>query len=131
MATSVRTFLMFTGRAEEALGFYQSLFPEAVAGPLHRYGPEGPGPEGSVMTASLSVAGHTLMMTDTFIDHGFTFTPSMSLFVDCASDEEIDRLFAALSDGGSVMMPLGNYGFSRRFAWVADRFGVNWQLNLV
>jgi predicted 3-demethylubiquinone-9 3-methyltransferase (glyoxalase superfamily) len=54
----------------------------------------------------------------------------MSLFVDCDSVEELAHLFARLSDGGSVLMPPDDYGFSQRFAWVADRFGVSWQLNL-
>ena len=52
------------------------------------------------------------------------------MFVDCADENEIDTLFAQLSSGGGVMMPPGNYGFSRKFAWIADRFGVSWQLNL-
>ncbi|MCA9071131.1 MAG: VOC family protein, partial [Planctomycetaceae bacterium] len=56
--------------------------------------------------------------------------PSMSMFVDCADEDEIDTLFAKLSSGGGVMMPLGDYGFSRKFAWVTDRYGVSWQLNL-
>jgi predicted 3-demethylubiquinone-9 3-methyltransferase (glyoxalase superfamily) len=62
--------------------------------------------------------------------HEFSLTPAFSLFVECASDEEIERLFAALGDGGATLMPLGAYGFSRRFGWVNDRFGVSWQLNL-
>jgi predicted 3-demethylubiquinone-9 3-methyltransferase (glyoxalase superfamily) len=64
------------------------------------------------------------------VSHGFTFTPSLSLFVDCESEADLERIFAALSEGGGVLMPLGNYGFSRRFGWVNDRFGVSWQLNL-
>ena len=60
----------------------------------------------------------------------FTFTPSISLFVECESDAEIERLAGALGEGGQFMMPLGDYGFSRRFAWVSDRFGVSWQINL-
>jgi uncharacterized glyoxalase superfamily protein PhnB len=47
-----------------------------------------------------------------------------------ANEQEIDSLFARLSEGGQVMMPLGSYGFSRKFAWVSDLFGVSWQLNL-
>jgi predicted 3-demethylubiquinone-9 3-methyltransferase (glyoxalase superfamily) len=62
--------------------------------------------------------------------HAFTFTPSFSLFVTCISEEEIGRLFCALSEGGAVFMPLADYGFNRQFAWVNDRFGVSWQLNL-
>ena len=54
----------------------------------------------------------------------------MSLFVDCQSDAEIERLAAALGEGGTVLMELADYGFSRRFTWLNDRFGVSWQLNL-
>ena len=60
----------------------------------------------------------------------FTFTPSVSLFVDCADEEEFDRAFGTLSEGGSVLMPPDNYGFSTKFVWLNDRFGVSWQLNL-
>ena len=62
--------------------------------------------------------------------HAFDFTPSLSLFVDCADEAELERLFASLSDGGVVLMPLGDHGFSAGFGWVNDRFGVSWQLNL-
>ncbi len=48
----------------------------------------------------------------------------------CSSEEQIDRLSVTLGEGGKVYMPLGDYGFSRKFAWVGDRFGVTWQLNL-
>jgi predicted 3-demethylubiquinone-9 3-methyltransferase (glyoxalase superfamily) len=54
----------------------------------------------------------------------------MSLFVNCASEEELDRAFAALASEGKTFMPINNYGFSRRFGWCSDRFGVSWQLNL-
>ncbi len=54
----------------------------------------------------------------------------MSLFVDCDTADELRRVTSALSEGGEVLMPLGDYGFSREFAWVSDRFGVSWQLNL-
>jgi predicted 3-demethylubiquinone-9 3-methyltransferase (glyoxalase superfamily) len=62
--------------------------------------------------------------------HDFGFTPSFSLFVTCESEEHIQRLTTALGDGGRELMPLNNYGFSRLFAWVNDRFGVSWQLIL-
>ena len=67
---------------------------------------------------------------DSPVHHGFTFTPSISMFVDCDSEEEIDRLFAALLDGGQVMMELAEYAFAAKFAWVVDRFGASWQLSL-
>jgi predicted 3-demethylubiquinone-9 3-methyltransferase (glyoxalase superfamily) len=50
--------------------------------------------------------------------------------VNCESEAEIDSLYEKLSEGGGVMMPLDNYGFSKKFAWVGDRYGVSWQLNL-
>ena len=59
-----------------------------------------------------------------------TFTPALSLFVDCESEQELTRIYPELLEGGSALMPLDNYGFSRKFAWVNDRFGVSWQLNL-
>ena len=80
--------------------------------------------------AVVEIAGQTVMAHDSFITHGFDFTPSFSFFVDCAGADEIERLFAALSEGGAVLMPLDNYGWSDRFGWVSDRFGVSWQLNL-
>jgi predicted 3-demethylubiquinone-9 3-methyltransferase (glyoxalase superfamily) len=70
----------------------------------------------------------------TFVRRSATFVlepvSAEALFVECESESEIDRLYAALGEGGSTLMPINNYGFCRRFAWVNDRFGVSWQLNL-
>jgi predicted 3-demethylubiquinone-9 3-methyltransferase (glyoxalase superfamily) len=126
----IKTFLMFEGRCEEAMNFYVSLFPDATVTSIRRYGKEGPGAEGSVMQAAFTVAGQTFMCVDSWVKHGFTFTPAMSLFVDCGNEAEIDGLFGRLSEGGQILMPLGNYPFSRKFGWLSDRFGVSWQLNL-
>lgn len=130
MQTRILPFLMFEGKAETAMTFYVSLFPASEVTDVVRYGPGGPGPEGSVMKATFTVAGQSVMCTDSLVKHGFTFTPAFSFFVTCESEDEIRRLAAALSEGGSELMPLGDYGFSRQFAWVSDRFGVSWQLNL-
>ena len=130
MQTKVCPFLMFEGKAEEAMNFYVSLIPGSEAGQIIRYGASGPGPEGSVMKARFSVGGQSVMCTDSFVKHNFTFTPASSFFVTCESEEEIRRLSSALSEGGSELMPFGAYGFSRQFAWVQDRYGVSWQLNL-
>jgi predicted 3-demethylubiquinone-9 3-methyltransferase (glyoxalase superfamily) len=130
MGVTVRPFLMFEGSAEEAMNLYVSLFPGGEVLDVVRYGPDGPGAAGSVMKASFSVGGQTILCTDSFVHHDFTFTPASSLFVDCESEEEIERLAAALGEDGAVLMPLGEYGFSRRFTWVNDRYGVSWQLNL-
>lgn len=127
---AVSTFLMFEGNAQAAMSFYASVFPGFETGQIERYGPAGPGPEGTIKVAHAKLNGHRLMFSDSFVKHGFTFTPSISLFVDFSSAQELDAAFSRLSDGGAVMMPLDNYGFSRRFGWCADRFGVSWQLNL-
>jgi predicted 3-demethylubiquinone-9 3-methyltransferase (glyoxalase superfamily) len=121
---------MFEGKAEEAMRFYVSLIPASEILEVVRYGPGQPGPEGSVMKATVSIGGQIVLCTDSFVKHNFTFTPAISLFVQCYTEEEVTRLSSALAEGGSVLMPLGNYGFSRLFAWVNDRFGVSWQLNL-
>jgi predicted 3-demethylubiquinone-9 3-methyltransferase (glyoxalase superfamily) len=130
LPTTVRPFLMFEGRAEEAITFYVALIPNSALVEIARYGAGEPGPEGSVKFAVVRLAGQPVLFTDSFVSHGFSFTPSFSLFVDCESEAELERIFAALSDGGAVLMPLGDYGFSRRFGWTNDRFGVSWQVNL-
>jgi predicted 3-demethylubiquinone-9 3-methyltransferase (glyoxalase superfamily) len=131
MARAVTTFLMFQGVAEEALNFYVSIFQgSAEIKQIDHYGPEEPGMEGAVKRAQFSLAGHELVCFNSPVNHAFTFTPSISLFVDCENDAELDNAYNQLSDGGQVLMPLDNYGFSRKFGWVNDRFGVSWQLNL-
>ncbi|MEU9992049.1 VOC family protein [Streptomyces sp. NPDC048045] len=126
----ITTFLMFEGNAEEAMTFYVSLFDDAEIVSITRYGSDGPGEEGSVQHATFSLAGGHYMCIDSPAKHGFTFTPAISLFVQCDNEAEIDRLYTALVDRGTELMPLGEYGFSPRFGWVNDRFGVSWQLNL-
>ena len=130
MASGITTFLMFTGKAEAAATFYISLFNDSAMLTLERYGAGEQGAEGSVKRTTFRLASQTYMAIDSPAKHAFDFTPSMSLFVDCDSEAELDRLFAALSDGGQALMPLGNYGFSRKFGWLNDRYGVSWQLNL-
>lgn len=130
MGAQVHPFLMFQGDAEAAMTFYVSLFADGEIRDVVRYGPDEAGPEGTIMRATFAIGGQAIYCSDSPPVHDFTFTPSFSFFVDCASDDELERLVAALSDGGATFMPLANYGFSHRFAWVADRFGVSWQLNL-
>ena len=130
MKTTVIPFLMFEGRAREAMEFYVSLLPDSRMEEVKLYGPGEAGPEGTVERAVFTLSGQRVMCTDSYVQHAFTFTPASSLFVDCGSDTELDALFAKLSEGGEVMMPLDDYGFSRLFGFCADRFGVSWQLNL-
>lgn len=130
MARSVKTFLMFEGAAEEAMTFYVSLFKGSEITCIERYGPGEAGATGSVRLAEFTLCGHRMACIDSPSKHGFTFTPSVSLFIDCDDEAELDAAFERLSAGGAVLMPPGNYGFSTKFTWVQDRFGVSWQLNV-
>jgi predicted 3-demethylubiquinone-9 3-methyltransferase (glyoxalase superfamily) len=132
MTQSISTFLMFTGRCEEAINLYTSLVSNSRIDSMTKWGADGPGgPEkaGTVMRAAFTLNGVRFEAGDSPVKHAFDFTPSMSIFVECESEAELDRVFAALSEGGQTLMPLGNYGFSRKFGWCNDRFGVSWQLN--
>ena len=82
------------------------------------------------MHATFSLNGQEFMCIDSSVQHEFTFTPSMSLYVNCETEAEIERLFEKLSLGGQVLMELDRYPFSEKFAWLNDQFGVSWQLNL-
>ena len=130
MARAVVTQLMFEGAAEEAMTLYVSLFKGSEITRCERYGPGEQGAKGSVKRAEFTLAGHRLACIDSPIKHGFAFTPSMSLFVECEDEAELDAALTRLSEGGAVLIPPGNYGFSTKFAWLNDRFGVSWQLNL-
>lgn len=131
MAHTITPFLMFEGAAEEAMRFYVSLFARSEVRQIELYKSGEMGPEGSVKRADFTLAGQDLVCIDSPARHAFTFTPSISLFVDCESEAEFDTAFAQLSSGGTVLMAPDNYGFSRKFGWTNDRFGVSWQLNLV
>jgi len=129
------TFIMFVGeqfgKAEEAVRFYVSLFPNSAVTSIEYFKAGEPGGgEGAVKQALFTLAGQEYRALESSMNHGFGFTPAVSIFVNCDSEEEIDRLYAALSDGGTAMMPLGTYGFSKKFGWTADRYGLSWQLNL-
>lgn len=120
---------MFKGNAEEAMNFYVSLFADSEIINVTRYKANEAGAEGAVMYAAFSLNGQLFKCIDSTVEHAFTFTPAMSLYIDCESETEIDRLFNKLSASGSILMPLSAYPFSKKYAWVTDRFGVSWQLN--
>ena len=124
MITAAHPFLMFQGACEEALTFYAATVPGAHITTLEKKN------DGTVAMARLAVAGLEVMAFDSPPVHAFGFTPAFSLFLTVDAEDEVDRLAGALGEGGAVMMPPGAYGFSRRFAWVQDRFGVSWQVNL-
>jgi predicted 3-demethylubiquinone-9 3-methyltransferase (glyoxalase superfamily) len=120
---------MFEGKADEAMSFYVSVFGGKIDD-VTRYAAGQAGAEGSVMRASFTIGNQTVWCIDSPAKHAFTFTPSFSMFVECDSDKELETFYGKLLEGGSALMPLGDYGFSRRFGWLNDRFGVSWQLNL-
>jgi predicted 3-demethylubiquinone-9 3-methyltransferase (glyoxalase superfamily) len=119
------------GRALEALRSYEKIFDGAFTiDELDTYSEGSPGPTGQVQLAVCTLLGQRITVIDSPVEHAFDMTPAISLFVECTDERDLDHLFTALADGGQVFMPLDNYGFSRRYGWVADRFGVPWQLNL-
>lgn len=130
----VTTSLMFVGeqhgKAEEAINLYTSLVKDSKILQITHYGAGEQGVEGTVKAATFTLKGQEFQAMDSHLGHAFTFTPAMSLVVQCETEEEIDGLFSNLSSGGGILMPLNNYGFSKKFAWVADKYGVSWQLNL-
>lgn len=122
--------LMYEGEAEDAMEFYVSLFDSSGIVDISRYGPDEAGAEGTVEQATFTVAGESFMVMDSSEEHEFSFTPSISFFVQCDSEDEIDKLYKKLSENGEAPMPLNSYPFSEKFGWVEDQFGVSWQLNL-
>jgi len=122
--------LWFDDQAEPAAAFYTTTFPGSRVSAVSRYpesfdNPAGK-PRGSVMTVELEVAGQRF----TALNGGprFVINPSVSFFVHVGTADEATRLFFALADGGAVLMPMGAYPWSERYAWVQDRFGVSWQV---
>ncbi|WP_407528814.1 VOC family protein [Methylobacterium oryzisoli] len=109
-------FLWFDGQAEEAARFYAAIFPDSGIERIVRNGAGGPGPEGSVLTVGFRLAGRSFAA----LNGGprFRFTEAVSFAVPCADQAEIDRLWAALSEGGEP----GVCG------WLKDRFGLSWQI---
>jgi predicted 3-demethylubiquinone-9 3-methyltransferase (glyoxalase superfamily) len=124
--------LWFDGNAEEAARFYTSIMPNSRITDVARYGEAGKeitgGEPGSVMTIDFELDGFGF----TGLNGGPQFrpNPSISFFVVCRSEAEVDRIFTALSEGGTALMPLDSYDFSPRFGWIEDKYGVSWQVIL-
>lgn len=112
----IRTFLWFDHEAEEAAEFYVSLFEDSRVTGVSRYGEAGPGEAGSVMVVTFELAGQEFLALNGGPE--YSFTPAISLMVDCRDQEEVDRLWDALTDGGEPG-PCG---------WLKDRYGLSWQI---
>ena len=131
MKQQITTFLTFQeSNAEEAMTFYVALFDNSEIIEIRRYGKDGPGKEGTIMVAKFKLNGKEFICSDSFVKHQWTFTPAVSMFVECTTENELVKFYEKLSEDGKVFMKLDNYGFSRKFSWVEDKFGISWQLNL-
>ncbi len=127
----IATFLTFQeNNAEEAMNFYVNLFENSEIIEVKRWGKEAPGKEGTIMHATFSLNGNLFMCSNSPAVHEWGFTPAVSNYLDCKNEAELETLFNKLSEGGMVMMPIANYGFSQKFGFLEDQFGVSWQLNL-
>lgn len=125
--------LWFDSQAEEAMNFYVSCFPNSRVVSIDRY-PEGRSEpymqnmQGKVLTEVFELAEHRFMA----LDGGpqFPLNPSISFFVNCTDEAQVDELWARLSAGGAVLMPMESYDFSPKYGWCQDKFGISWQLSL-
>ncbi|MFC3418758.1 VOC family protein [Salinicoccus hispanicus] len=127
---SMNPFLTFEGRAEEALDYYAETFRDAEVLLLQKYDAAAPGLEGKVAQGAIRIHDQLIRVMDSQVPHEFTFTPSMSFFIECETSQEMELYYRKLKNKGAIHMPLDDYGFSRQFAWIQDQFGVTWQLNL-
>src|SRR5688572_1863413 len=112
----ISPFLWFNNNLEEAMNFYTSVFKNSKVRNVYRYGDAGPGPKGTVMSATFEIEGQEFMA----LNGGpqFTFTPAISFFVKCKTQDEVDELWEKLSEGGE----------KGRCGWLKDRFGLSWQI---
>jgi predicted 3-demethylubiquinone-9 3-methyltransferase (glyoxalase superfamily) len=112
----ITPFLWFDSNAEEAMNFYVSVFKNSKVVRVTRYGEASPGPKGTVMSATFQLDGQ-----DFFALNGgpkYTFTPAISLFVNCETQQEVDELWKKLSEGGK----------KERCGWLNDKYGLSWQI---
>ena len=131
MKNQIIPFLTFQdNNAENAMNFYIELFDNSKIVKIQRWGKGAPGEEGKIMHATFDLNGNLFMCSDSPPIHNWDFSPAISNYINCENESELERLFSKLSKNGTVTMPLNNYGFSQKFGWVIDQFGISWQLNL-
>jgi predicted 3-demethylubiquinone-9 3-methyltransferase (glyoxalase superfamily) len=109
-------FLWFDDKAEEAVKFYTSVFKNSKVGTIARYGETGPGPKGSVMTATFELEGLNFIALNA--GPTYKFTPAISFVVNCESQEEVDYYWEKLAEGGKEV----------QCGWLEDKFGLSWQI---
>ena len=116
------THLMFqNGKAAEAADFYASLLD---GGSLETTAT----PDGAEIH-HVRLAGHELVVFESPVQHAFDMTPAVSLYLEVDEADQVDACIAQLAEGGSVLMPVADYGFSPRYGWCVDRFGMSWQVS--
>ncbi|WP_207694623.1 hypothetical protein DOK67_0000407 [Enterococcus sp. DIV0212c] len=120
--------LWFDGKVEEAAEFYVNAFEESKINKVDYYVDSEHQPKGSVLTISLTLAGQEVILLNGGPE--FTFTPAISFFVECETEEQISKLWETLSHNGEVFMEFGQYPFSKKYGWLNDQYGVSWQLVL-
>ncbi|GAA2624314.1 VOC family protein [Actinomadura fulvescens] len=113
----ITTYLWFDDQAEEAVALYTSVFKDSRITDVQRFGDAGPGPKGSVMVMRFELAGQEFIALNGGPE--FTFNESVSLYVDCTSQQEVDELWEKLTADGGQEGPCG---------WLKDRFGLSWQI---
>ncbi len=126
----IRSLTFQDGNAENAMNFYMGIFDNSEIITIKRWGKGAPTDEGKIMQATFKLNGNLFMCSDSPPVHDWNFTPAVAHYIECDDEEEIEELFTKLSEKGKVMMPLNNYGFSQKFGFIEDQFGVSWQLNL-
>lgn len=121
----------YAGKTEEAITFYVSLFKNSkVDHIVHYKADEYGGDEGMVKLATFTLDGQRYMAAENTEKHEWGPSPAVSIYIQCDDEDEIDKVYKKLSEGGKERIPLDNYGFSKKYGWVDDKYGVSWQLNV-
>jgi len=128
----ITPYLWFDNNAEEAINFYTSLFDNSSILNVTRYNDQSAAASGQIPGTAMTVAFKLEGQNFTALNGGphFKLNQSTSFFVYCGSDEKIEKIYNKLSDGGSIIFPLDKYHWSPRYAWVVDKFGLSWQLDV-
>jgi predicted 3-demethylubiquinone-9 3-methyltransferase (glyoxalase superfamily) len=125
----ITNFLLFDGKAEEAMRFYTCLFRDSEISSFSLYDDPGTELSGKIKQGRFKLKGQEFLCMDNNSKPDYAFTPALSLFVSCDEEEELDTYFEGLSKEGKIYIPLGSYPFSKKFAWVEDKYGLSWQLH--
>jgi predicted 3-demethylubiquinone-9 3-methyltransferase (glyoxalase superfamily) len=115
--TKITPFLWFDDQAEQAVEFYLSVFPNSKVLEEARYGEAGPGPAGAVMLVRFELDGNEFLALNGGPEH-YDFDESISFVIDCTTQDQVDRYWQALGDGGEEIA----------CGWLKDRFGMRWQV---